>query len=53
MAYVYLIAALDAAIWEAELALGEGSGTIYIVEPIGPIADGPNLTDKKYPGNPT
>lgn len=28
-------------------------GRIYIVEPTGPIADDPNLTDKKFPGNPT
>jgi rifampin ADP-ribosylating transferase len=35
------------------LALGEGPGRIYRVEPIGPIEDDPNLTDKKYPGNPT
>ena len=51
--YVYLTATLDAAIWGAELALGEGPGRIYIVEPTGPIEDDPNLTDKKYPGNPT
>lgn len=52
-AYVYLTATLDAATWGAELALGEGPGRIYIVEPTGPIEDDPNLTDKKYPGNPT
>jgi rifampin ADP-ribosylating transferase len=52
-AYVYLTATLDAATWGAELALGEGSGRIYVVEPTGPIEDDPNLTDKKYPGNPT
>src|SRR3984957_15660574 len=52
-AYVYLTATLDAAIWGAELALGEGRGRIYIVEPTGPIVDDPNVTDKKYPGNPT
>lgn len=51
--YVYLTATLNAAAWGAELALGEGSGRIYIVEPTGPIEDDPNLTDKKYPGNPT
>ncbi len=51
--YVYLTATLDAAIWGAELALGEGKGRIYIVEPTGHIEDDPNLTDKKYPGNPT
>lgn len=51
--YVYLTATLDAAIWGAELALGEGADRIYIVEPTGPIEDDPNLTDKKFPGNPT
>jgi len=51
--YIYLTATLDAAIWGAELALGEGPGRIYIVEPTGPIEDDPNLTDKKFPGNPT
>lgn len=51
--YVYLTATLDAAIWGAELASGEGTGRIYIVEPTGPVEDDPNLTDKKFPGNPT
>ncbi|MFM0730522.1 NAD(+)--rifampin ADP-ribosyltransferase [Paraburkholderia sediminicola] len=51
--YVYLTATLNAATWGAELALGEEPGRIYIVEPTGPIEDDPNLTDKKYPGNPT
>jgi len=51
--YVYLSATLDAAIWGAELALGKGPGRIYIVEPTGPIEDDPNLTDMKFPGNPT
>ncbi|KUG08970.1 rifampin ADP-ribosyl transferase [Solirubrum puertoriconensis] len=52
-AYVYLTATLDAATWGAELALGDGPGRIYIVEPTGPFEDDPNLTDKKFPGNPT
>ena len=52
-AYVYLSAVLDAATWGAELARGEGPGRIYIVEPTGPFEDDPNLTDKKFPGNPT
>ncbi len=51
--YVYLTATLEAATWGAELAIGEGPGRIYIVEATGPIADDPNLTDKKFPGNPT
>ena len=51
--YIYLTATLDAAIWGAELALGEGRERIYLVEPTGSIEDDPNLTDKKFPGNPT
>lgn len=51
--YIYLTATLDAATWGAELAVGDGPGRIYRVEPIGPIEDDPNLTDKKFPGNPT
>lgn len=52
-AFVYLTATLDAATWGAELALGDGPGRIYVVQPMGPIEDDPNLTDKKFPGNPT
>ena len=52
-AYIYLTGTLNAAIWGAELALGEGPGRIYVVEATGPFEDDPNLTDKKYPGNPT
>jgi hypothetical protein len=51
--YIYLTATLDAAVWGAELAIGNGNGRIYLVEPIGEIEDDPNLTDKKFPGNPT
>ena len=52
-AYVYFSATLEAATWGAELAVGEGPGRIYIVEPTGAFEDDPNLTDKKFPGNPT
>lgn len=51
--FVYLTATLDAATWGAELAVGAGPGRIYVVEPTGPIEDDPNLTDKRFPGNPT
>jgi hypothetical protein len=51
--YIYLTATLDPAVWGAELALGEGRERIYLVEPTGPIEDDPNLTDKKFPGNPS
>lgn len=52
-AFVYFAATLDAATWGAELAQGEGRGRIYVVEPTGPFEDDPNVTDKKFPGNPT
>lgn len=51
--FVYLTATLDAAIWGAELAAGAGRERIYMVEPTGVIEDDPNLTDKRFPGNPT
>jgi len=51
--YIYLSATMEAAIWGAELAIGEGNGRIYIVEPTGSIDDDPNLTDMRFPGNPT
>jgi hypothetical protein len=53
LSYVYLTATLDAAAWGAELAAGEGRGRIYIVEPTGEIVDDPNLTNTRFPGNPT
>ena len=51
-AFVYVAATLDAAIWGAELAQGDGRARIYVVEPTGPIEDDPNLTDRKFPCNP-
>lgn len=51
--WVYFSATLDAAIWGAELAQGEARERIYTVEPTGEFVDDPNLTDKKFPGNPT
>ena len=51
--HVYLSRTLDAAAWGAELAAGEGPGHIYIVEPTGPIEEDPNLTNRKFRGNPT
>jgi rifampin ADP-ribosylating transferase len=53
MNYVYFTATLDAAVWGAELAGGDGPGRIYVVEPTGEFEDDPNVTDKKFPGNPT
>ena len=48
-----MTATLDAAIWGAELAFGDGIERIYLVEPTGEIEDDPDLTDKRFPGNPT
>jgi rifampin ADP-ribosylating transferase len=53
MNYVYFTGTLDAAVWDAELAGGQDRERIYIVEPTGDFEDDPNLTDKKFPGNPT
>lgn len=51
--FVYMTATMDAAIWGAELALGDSDEKIYLVEPTGEFENDPNLTDKKFPGNPT
>ncbi|MDX2010101.1 MAG: NAD(+)--rifampin ADP-ribosyltransferase [Myxococcaceae bacterium] len=51
--WVYLTGTLDPATWGAELAIGEGEGHVYVVEPTGPFEDDPNLTNQKFPGNPT
>lgn len=55
--HVYFSSLLEPAIWGAELAMslsGEvGRGYIYTVEPTGPFEDDPNLTNKRFPGNPT
>ena len=53
MNYVYFTATLDAATWGAELAAGEGRARIYIVEPTGEFEDDPNVTNKRFTGNPT
>jgi len=53
LSWAYFTATMDAAIWGAELARGDAPERIYIVEPTGPIEDDPNLTDKRFSGNPT
>lgn len=53
MNHVYFTETLDAATWGAELAAGEGRGRIYVVEPTGDFEDDPNVTDTRFPGNPT
>ena len=54
--YIYFSASLEAAKWGAELALPRCDGSkerIYVVEPTGEFENDPNLTDKRFPGNPT
>src|SRR5207302_10883958 len=53
ISYAYCPATFEAAAWGAELAGGVGRGRIYIVEPTGDFEDDPNVTDKRFPGNPT
>src|SRR5690606_29753288 len=50
---LFLSATLDAAVWGAGLGLGERKESIYLVEPTGAIEDDPDLTDRKFPGNPS
>jgi hypothetical protein len=54
---IYFTSLLETAAWGAELATAlagsHGRGHIYVVEPVGPFEDDPNVTDKKFPGNPT
>ena len=55
--HIYFSALVDTAVWGAELASalagGGDRGRIYVVEPLGPFEDDPNVTDKRFPGNPT
>lgn len=51
--YIYFTATLDAAKWGAELAKSDRPERIYIIEPQGEFENDPNLTDKRFPGNPT
>lgn len=53
LSWIYFAGTLEAAVWGAELAAGEGRERIYVVQATGPFEDDPNLTDKKLPGNPT
>ena len=53
MNHVYFTALRDGAGLAAELAAGEAAPRVYAVEPTGAFEDDPNVTDKKFPGNPT
>lgn len=51
--YIYFTATLNAAKWGAELAASNAKERIFIIEPLGEFENDPNLTDKRFPGNPT
>ncbi len=54
---IYFTTLLDTAAWGAELATAladsDERGHVYVVEPLGPFEDDPNVTNKRFPGNPT
>lgn len=51
--HAYVAATLTAAIWGAELAVGDGRERIYLVEATGGTENDPNVANKRFPGNPT
>lgn len=53
MNHIYFTALINGAGLAAELAKGNGNPRVYIVEPTGEFENDPNVTDKKFPGNPT
>ena len=53
MNHIYFTALRDGAGLAAELAPGDAAPRVYMVEPTGAFEDDPNVTDKKFPGNPT
>ena len=53
MNHIYFTATINGAGLAAELASGNGLPRVYIVEPTGDFENDPNVTDKKFPGNPT
>ena len=51
--WIYFSETMNAAMWGAELAKGDARGRIYEVEPTGEFVDDPNVTNQRFPGNPT
>ena len=55
--HIYFTTVVETAVWGAELATAladtRDRGHIYVVEPLGPFEDDPNVTNKRFPGNPT
>lgn len=53
MNHIYFTALKDGAGFAAQMAAGDGNAHVYLVEPTGSYENDPNVTDKKFPGNPT
>ncbi len=53
MNHIYFTATMGGAGLAAELAAGDAAPRVYVVEPTGEFENDPNVTDKKFPGNPT
>lgn len=53
MNHIYFRALPNGAGLAAALAAGDAPQRVYIVEPMGDFENDPNVTDKKFPGNPT
>ena len=53
MNHIYFTALVDGAGLAAELAAVDGEPHVYLIEPTGDFDNDPNVTDKKFPGNPT
>jgi rifampin ADP-ribosylating transferase len=53
MNHIYFTAMINGAGLAAALAKGDGQERVYVVEPTGDFENDPNVTDKKFPGNPT
>jgi len=53
MNHIYFTALREGAGLAAELAAGDGAPRVYVVEPTGAFENDPNVTDKKFAGNPT
>jgi Rifampin ADP-ribosyl transferase len=51
--WVYMSRLIETAVLAAEIAAGDGRARVYLVASMGPFEDDPNVTDKKFPGNPT
>lgn len=53
MNHVYFTTRIEGAGLAAELAAGDDEPRVYLVEPTGPFEDDPNVTNARFPGNPT